>query len=197
MKSWTGNNKSVYTTLGASNHTNSDRECNDFYATDPKAGELLLQLEDFQKNIWEVSCGLGHLSKVFEKAGYIVKSTDLIDRGYGKGGIDFLNTTIKSWSGDIVTNPPYTWAKDFIEKAISIVPVGNKIAMFLKLQFLESQNRKQFFKNNPPKIVYVSSSRICCVKNGHFNKCSPNAIAYCWYIWIKGFKGDPIIKWFN
>lgn len=24
-----------------------------------------------------------------------------------------------------------------------------------------------------------------------------SAIAYAWYVWEKGFTGDPVIKWFN
>lgn len=47
MKDWTGNSKSIYTTLGASNHTDKVRETNDYYATEPKAAELLLEVEDF------------------------------------------------------------------------------------------------------------------------------------------------------
>ena len=31
---WTGNLNSIYKTLGASNHTDKEREENDFYATD-------------------------------------------------------------------------------------------------------------------------------------------------------------------
>ena len=44
---WTGNQNSIYKTLGASNHTNKEREINDYYATEPKALELLLELESF------------------------------------------------------------------------------------------------------------------------------------------------------
>jgi len=36
-KDWSGNHKSIYTTLGASSHTLNIREENDFYATEPKA----------------------------------------------------------------------------------------------------------------------------------------------------------------
>ena len=32
-KDWTGNGKSIFTTLGASNHTEKEREINDYYAT--------------------------------------------------------------------------------------------------------------------------------------------------------------------
>lgn len=58
-KDWTGNSNSIYKTLGASNHTDKEREENDFYATESKAAELLLNLETFSKNIWECACGGG------------------------------------------------------------------------------------------------------------------------------------------
>lgn len=51
------------------------------------------------------------------------------------------------------------------------------------------------FLENPPKKVYVSSSRIECAENGKFKGTS--AVAYAWFVWEKGFKGDPIIKWIN
>jgi hypothetical protein len=83
---WTGNKRSAYAALGASNHTDYDREPHDFYATHPKAAELLLEVEghNLSHHIWECACGQGHLSKVFESHGYDVLSTDLIYRGYGE-----------------------------------------------------------------------------------------------------------------
>lgn len=196
MKDWTGNKNSIYTILGASNHTEGERQEHDYYATDPRAMELLLEVEEFNKNIWECACGEGHLSKVLEKHGYHVRSTDLIDRGYGIGGIDFLRQ--ENWfKGDIITNPPYKYATEFIEKAMELIFVGNKAAMFLKVQFLEGKARKEMFKKYPPKVVYVSSSRIKCAKNGEFDKIGSSAVAYAWFVWEKGFKGDPIVRWIN
>jgi hypothetical protein len=77
------------------------------------------------------------------------------------------------------------------------VQPGRKVAMFLKLQFLEGKSRKQFFLHNPPKVVYVSSSRLICAMNGEFSKYPSSAVAYAWFVWEKGFQGDPIIKWIN
>lgn len=74
---------------------------------------------------------------------------------------------------------------------------GHKVAMLLRLQFLEGKTRKKFFLQNPPKKLYVSSSRLHCAKNGKFEKNQSNAMAYAWFIWQKGFQGNPIIKWFN
>lgn len=197
-KDWTGNSKSIYTTLGASNHSEKDREKHDYYATEPRAMELLLLEEQFAPVIWECACGEGHLSKVLEAHGYEVISTDLIYRGYGEPEqLDFLQYTYDDFEGDIITNPPYKYALEFVEAALNNVQIGRKVAMFLKLQFLEGKKRKDFFLQNPPKVVYVSSSRLICALNGKFNKCSSSAVAYAWLVWEKGFKGDPIIKWIN
>nr|DAR87401.1 MAG TPA: hypothetical protein [Caudoviricetes sp.] len=46
----------IYRTIGASNHTQDDRAEQDFYATDPKAIDLLLEREEFSPSILEPSC---------------------------------------------------------------------------------------------------------------------------------------------
>ena len=195
-KDWTGNKNSIYKTLGASNHTDKDLEQHDYYATDPKAAELLLELETFE-NVLEPSCGEGHLSKVFSDAGINVTSSDLVYRGYGiqKNFFDY-----EEWNGDIITNPHYKYALEFVEHALKIIPNGNKVAMFLKLQFLEGKKRKRLFLTNPPKTLYVSSSRLLCAKNADFEsarKEGGSAVAYGWFVWQKGFNGRTGIVWFN
>ena len=124
--------RSIQITLGASNHALEERETNDYYATEPKATKMLLEKEAFNKDIYECACGEGHISKILEEYGYNVKSTDLIDRGYGIGGIDFLKET-QFFDGDIITNPPYKLSLEFVEHALEIIPTGNKVAMFLKI----------------------------------------------------------------
>ena len=194
MADWTGNSNSIYKTLGASNHTDKERQNEDFYATEPKAAKLLLELETFSPNIWECACGDGSLSKVFESAGYNVKSTDLVDRGFGENGIDFLNSQTE-WNGDIITNPPYKYGKEFVEKAMELIPEGKKVAMFLKLTFLEGQKRRKMFEKYPMKKVYVFSARKKCALNGDFNAKEGSAIAYAWFVWEIGYTGKPIIDW--
>lgn len=202
-KDWTGNGNSIYKTLGASNHTDEEREVNDYYATPPRATKCLLKLfgDKLDKNITilEPCCGEGHISKEFEKEGYNVISHDLVDRGYGISGRDFLVSTFKDGNMNIVTNPPYKYAAEFVEKSMDIINDGCYTIMLLKLTFLEGLKRYEMFKKYPPKIIYVFSDRINCAKNGDFEKESQQggAVCYCWYIWQKGFNGDPIIKWIN
>ena len=199
MSDWIGNNKSIYVCNGASNHSEEERQTDDYYATEPKALELLLEKETFNPIVWECACGEGHLSKVLLERGYTVISTDLIDRGFGTGGVDFLKVN-EFFDGDIITNPPYKYAQRFVEHALKLVPDGNRVAMFLKLTFLESQSRRQLFEKYPPKIIYVSSSRLQCAKNGDFikyGKGTGTAVAYGWFIWEKGYTGEPQVRWFN
>ena len=199
-KDWTGNSNSIYKTLGASSHTDKERQNEDYYATTPTAAEMLLDLEAFSKNIWECACGEGYLSVVFEREGYTVRSSDLMDRGFGETGIDFLGEDNVEWKGDVITNPPYKYAQEFVEKALQIIPVGNKVAMFLKLQFMEGKGRKKLFLKDPPKTIYVSSSRLMCAKNAEFERMiagGGSAVAYAWYVWEKGFSGTTELKWFN
>lgn len=149
-KDWTGNKKTAFAALGASNHSEGEREEHDYYATEPFAAEELLRIEPSLDKIWECACGQGHLAEVFAKAGKLGSATDLIDRGYGVGGYNFLDRNWE-WDGDIVTNPPYKYAREFIEKALDSVKTGRKVCLFLKLTFLEGKGRKQLFTNTPPR----------------------------------------------
>ena len=198
-KDWTGHGKSIFACQGASNHSEEEREANDYYATDPYVLKKLLEVETFNNNIWEPACGAGHLSMVLEEHNYKVKNSDIVYRGYpGTEIIDFLSIHKEDLNGaqmDIITNPPYKYAKEFVEKALGISNNGTKIAMFLKLTFLEGQKRRKLFDVAPPKIVYVFSKRVICAKNGEFEKVKGSAVSYAWFIWEKGFAGDPIIKW--
>jgi hypothetical protein len=203
MKDWTGNSRSYASTLGARNFALEEREKNDYYATDPKSLEIFLERlkkDNIQldNNVWECACGEGHLSNVLVGGGYNVLSTDKVDRGYGEVQ-DFLEYK-GTYEGDILTNPPYKFAKEFVEHSIECIKENKYVMMFLKLQFLEGKARRGLFEKYPPKYVYVFSQRQRCAMNGDFSKYSNNgnthgAVAYCWYIWQKGFKGEPIIRW--
>ena len=187
----------IFRNIGATNHSISKiRAENDYYATDPIAGYLLLEVEPDLANIWECACGAGHLAKVFESFSKLSKATDLIDRGYGDVE-DFLLNKEPYNNGDIVTNPPYKYAQQFVEHALNKVDVGRKVCMFLKVLFLEGKARKELFNKYPPKTIYISSSRINCAKNGDFDTYTSSAIAYAWFIWEKGYCGETIIKWTN
>ena len=110
-------------------------------------------------------------------------------------GIDFFEDD-EAWSGDIVSNPPYSRAAEAVEKAMEMIDDGDKVCFFLKVLFLEGQKRRKLFEKYPPVRVWVSSSRIACGKNGVFDGKS-SAVAYAWFVWEKGHTGPTIVDWFN
>ena len=205
MKNHIGKRNSVYITLGASNHTDKEREKDDYYATDPIAIDKLLAVEKPNKNVWECACGAGHLSERLKERGYNVISTDIIDRGYPDTykTVDFLSVSPGStqyWADmDIITNPPYKFAKEFVLKALDILHFGCRCYMFLKLTFLEGKTRyKELFKKYPPRHIYVFSERILCAKNACFEQMKASggsAVAYAWYVWEKGYCGTTNVSW--
>lgn len=201
MKDWNGNANSIYKTIGASNHTDKERETNDYYATDPIAIDKLLKVENPSHFIWECACGEGHLSKRLKEYGFEVLSSDIVERDYKIDFFeDFLNEhEVCRWNWDILTNPPYKYAKEFVLQALKRVCEGSRVYMFLKLTFLEGKARyNELFSKYPPKNIYVFSERVMCAKNGEFEKMKVgggSAVAYAWYVWEKGYQGETKISW--
>jgi len=198
MKDWKGNSVAYSKTLGASSHADHDRQAEDYYATEPKAVKMLLQMEQFTGKIWEPACGQGHLSEEMKRLGYEVFSTDIVNRGYGDGEIDFIGIeNTNETDMNIITNPPYRYADQFITRSLEIMQDGKKLALFLPIRYLEGKARKQIFINTPPRTIYVSSSRLKCAINGEFDKMTGSAVSYAWFVWQKGFNGETVLKWFN
>lgn len=197
---WTGNRNSIFKTLGASNHTDKQREQHDFYATDPVAIDLLTKKVELPKQILEPACGSGCLSIRLEGLGHDVKSFDIVNRGFGMER-DFFSITEPPFSGDyaIVTNPPYKFALPFVLHSLEIVPDGGLVCMFLKTTFAEGKGRyKDLFRKYPPLKVLQCVERVLCAKNGDFAAMRAgggSAVAYAWWVWQKGYKGQTILDW--
>ncbi len=184
---------------GVKSNVHDKRQLGDFYATNPHTVELFLnKIKDdgiiLPETIYEPACGQGHISKELEKHGYNVISSNLYDYGYGNSGKNFLESTQKV--DCFFTNPPFKLALKFMEKSIKNLNSGGKSIMYLKLNYLSGKKRGQFFKLNPPKYVYIHSSRQVCARNGDFSQYKDKKmIDYAWFIWEKDFQGDTIVRW--
>ena len=177
-------------------NSEAKREPNDYYATDPEAVERAIPVLremglSLHIPLWECACGEGHISEVLKKHDYMVQSSDLINRGYGEVK-DFL-TQQEPFEGDIITNPPFNKAEEFLDKALSLVKPGRRIFFLLKIQFLEGLKRRKIFNKCPPRFVAVYSKRIRCGKNANFE--GGKTMCFAWFVWEKGFIGKPQILW--
>jgi hypothetical protein len=176
------------------------RQEDDFYATDPRAVIPLMEHLGWlngDRVIWDNSCGMGHLCTPLEKMGHIVIATDLVDRGHGVHGVDFLNESVFDHMpvDAIVMNPPFKHALEFIRKSIKIAPV---VCAFLRLGFLEGgdkSGRYEFFtKESPPTQILIFSDRVPSAKDGDFDKHKNGKTPYIWVIWEKDKQPQPP-KW--
>lgn len=173
----------------------TDRHKEDYYATDKRAISDLAKFINIKWIVWENACWEWNLSKELEKLDWVYKvfSTDLVDRGYNKMDIvlDFLNSNNPVKVDWIITNPPYKHWKQWIEKSLKYTP---NVAMLMKLVFLESADRYEFFKTSWLKKVLVYSKRLWVYKDNIKTKNSW-LVAYAWFIFERWYKWKPEIDW--
>lgn len=171
--------------------TSAGRPENDFYPTPPEATEALLSVEKFDGLIWEPACGDGAICKVLANRGHDVLATDLIYRGYGEGGHDFFKSPHRA--ANIITNPPYKLGEEFVRHSLSVTT--GKVAMLMKLAFLEGAKRKKLYETTPISAVYVFSKRLTLYRNGEKGEYSSGMIAYAWLVWDHNHQGAPKLGW--
>lgn len=145
---------------------------NDYYATDPLAVEMLLERYSFVgKRLLEPCVGSGNIAEAVSKYYNKDKKTekqidgiDIVDRGY-KGTIvqDFLTYEPSSLYDGVITNPPYSLAKEFVEKSMEVVKKRTS-SNVSESSILESEKREDLFRKYPPKYVYVFRNRMATWK---------------------------------
>lgn len=197
-KDWFGNSS-----FFIQNHRKKETEVSqaDFYATHPTSVRAFLKMYDlFDSNdhFWEPACGTGNISKVLKDEHHFdVYSTDLVDRGYGDGQLNFLQcmTLPKKDINVILTNPPFKYADAFLEQAMTLLPSNGRYIAFLPLTFLEGKGRYKLFQRWTPTKVFIFSSRQGCDSQGRFEFKNGGARAYAWYVWNDKHTTDTNLFW--
>lgn len=124
-------------------NSNDSRRALDFYPTPRNVTVALLDYLNLPKmTIWDPACGDHAMTKVFNEYGHEAIGTDIVT------GDDYLTTHREA--GAIITNPPFSLAAEFIEKAVQEAPI---VAMLLKSQYWHAAKRYELFKKYPPTHV--------------------------------------------
>lgn len=184
------------------NRTNrTNRAAFEFYPTPPEATRALLSVESFDGDIWEPACGDGAISLELTDAGYEVISTDLIDRGFGTGGQNFLKSDTPL-AKHIITNPPYGkhgLGDAFTRRAlIHTRKTGGSVAMLFNLRSLAHPDRHAKFIKSPPSAIYILDDLTCWPMGKPTFKVPLNARQqYCWAVWKPGHVGAPKMWWLS
>lgn len=175
-----------------------DRAANDWYVEPAWAVDALINAEPFKGLIWDPACGAGNIPERFKAHGFDAVGSDLVYRNYGApSSIDFLLEwrSIDERVANIVSNPPYALAEEFIRHALTLTTC--KVAMLLRLAFLEGQKRKRLFESTPILRVLVFSERVSMPPGGLGVAAEGGAVAFAWFIWEHGHRGPPELGWLD
>ena len=181
------------------------RVSKDFYTTNPEAVRKFIKRHCGELIPWgrylEPCVATGNIADVIKSYGCEVVGVDIEDYGYpGTIVHDFISWQTDERFDGIITNPPFMLAEKFIRKSLELLKDGGQAAFFLKIQFLEGTKRQEFFKQYPPKYIYVNTKRTpTWAENQKVNpktgKSWVTTMCTAWYVWEKGFVGEPTIRW--
>jgi hypothetical protein len=152
-----------------------DRQVHDFYPTPDWVTEALLKHVTLRNPVWEPCCGDGAMARVLERGGHKVIATDLVDRGFGRGGVDFFACTeFPAGCRAMVTNPPYGDGGElvrrsnaslnfqrFVRHALDLtVRANGQLALLVRFQWMAGQRAAALISSGPLSRVVVLTKRI-------------------------------------
>ena len=177
----------------SANNTTDRRKQTDFYETPYSLTREFLDVEKFDKSlsVCEPACGKGAITKVLNE--YWDK--DLIT-SYDQE-VNFLWETGNYNS--VITNPPYTTALQFIDRAKRVAT--EKFAFLLPLSYLHGKQRYDEIYTDREyglKKVYVFTRYpMLGEKIREDGKYRTGMMVYAWFVWENGHSGLPMIDWLD
>jgi hypothetical protein len=171
------------------------RQPQNFYRTPAEVTKELLETLRRERirlpnGIWEPCCGDGAMAEVLKADGHYVVATDLMDRGYGEGGRDFmLETRLPDGVTAIVTNPPYgPELPKFVDHALDLLrPVDGMLALLLNSQWKTSATNSKRCRVHAYEASVTLSKRIRWFPG---TKEQPKE-NHCWLIWDHSRRPGP------
>jgi len=150
------------------------RHAYDFYPTPHWVTESILPYLT-RGIVWhEPACGDGAIVSVLRASNIETTASDI-----RFGDADFLRDTAKREA--IITNPPFSLAFEFCQRAVKLAP---EVMLLLRLNFLSSQYRAAWFKQHEPDALFVLSRRPSFTNNG-----KTDSTDYAWFYWGSTLKG--------
>ena len=111
-----------------------------------------------------------------------IKTIDIREDSLADVKGDYLTIELDYKPHVIITNPPFNRALEFITKALNDVEDNGYVVMLLRLNFLETKARKDFFDKFMPEYIFVHHKRMSFIEGG-----GTDSVAYAHYVWRKGY----------
>ena len=156
----------------SSTNRGTKRNAADFYSTPAGAFAPLMPILPRNVSYWEPACGDCRLFAWLTDEGFAAGGTDLAIGG------DFLAD--KTTREFIITNPPFALAQEFVSHALRH---SYETMMLLRLNFLGSQKRRDWWQLNEPSALFVLSSR------PDFTDGGGDSCEYAWFYWGRRWQG--------
>jgi hypothetical protein len=173
-----------------------DRQVHDFYPTPDWVTEALLKHVTLRDMVWEPCCGDGAMARVLERGGRKVVATDLVDRGFGRGGVDFFAcTAFPEGCRAMVTNPPYGDGGEmvratnasvnfqrFVRHALDLTERANgQLALLVRFQWMAGKRAAALISSGPLSRVVVLTRRIQWFDMGEHTNAGQHH--HAWLFW--------------
>lgn len=181
----------------SANNATGKRKKSDFYETPYSMTRQLLELELFNygKCVLEPACGNGAIVKVLQK--YWWNNDNIIANDIDINGVDFL--TYENKVPYLITNPPFSLAFEFIQRAKEIVT--DKFCLLLPLSYLHGKKRYDYIWNDtvfPLKKVYIFTRYPLLGEalrdDGKYNT---GMMVYAWYVWSRYYESQAYLDWID
>ncbi|MDY0882291.1 hypothetical protein ACFPL7_22140 [Dongia soli] len=130
----------------------------------------------------EPACGDGALACVLEDHGLMVEASDLVARGYGVAGLDYLTWRPKGRMPGIITNPPFSLAEKFIRHSLALG--APYVGMYLKASYFHAIDRDLLWGEHRPAMIYALTFRPDSLGLG-----APTMEAG-WFVWRRRYRDD-------
>ena len=177
----------------SANNATGKRKKSDFYETPYTLTRKFLDVEYFNKNstVCEPACGGGAITRVLkehwedDKVTAYDQETNFL---WETGEYDY-----------IVTNPPFSIAFEFIQRAKLVAK--SKFAFLLPLSYLHGKKRfDEIYSDRTYGLerVYVFTRYPMLGEtlreDGKYNT---GMMVYAWYVWTNGYSGLPTVDWLD
>lgn len=181
-------------TKGNARSSGYERNANDWYVEPRRAIDGLLDVETFDGGVvHDPACGSGNIPIACAARGYMVHGSDLVCRGYGTGGVDFLSG-MTAPVGSIVTNPPFNLAVDFALQGLRVAK--HKVCILQRTTWLEGERRYQaLFSKGHLMRVWQFRSRISMPPGGTDVPASGGSVSYSWFVFSREHSGPFTGGW--
>lgn len=132
--------------------------------------------------ILEPACGSGSIVTEIEnfptRVPLCIDCMDIDPNSFDCRQGDFLEEDPEPIFDLIITNPPYSYAQEFIDHARKFLRGPESALCFLlRINFLGAQKRASWWRENGPSGIYVTPRR------PSFRKGKTDATEYAWFLW--------------